>query len=148
MHFLGMLELKIGDRWAGRTKKQRPYSCTSTWLVDKKRISSLASSPSNPYKAVFQGRHIGPSYPIPIYHGNALDFRVHICLKCKHCSWGDPIFLFSYFRPPTYFFRQFFLQNWNLRPWFSLGDPTPNIHSMERGVWFLREPTPIKKNRG
>jgi hypothetical protein len=65
------------------------------------------------------------------------DSRVRICLKCGHCSRGDLIFWFFYFRPPTFFFWQFFFQNWNLRPWFSLTDPILGIHSMGRGVWFL-----------
>jgi hypothetical protein len=54
------------------------------------------------------------------------------CLKYRQCSWRDPIFLFFYFRPPTYFFWHFKIQNWSLQSLFSLGNPILGIHSMER----------------
>jgi hypothetical protein len=60
------------------------------------------------------------------------DSKAHEHLKCGHCSRGDPIFWFFYFWPLHAFFG-IFLQNWNLRPWFILGAPIPDSHSMGRG---------------
>jgi hypothetical protein len=44
----------------------------------------------------------------------------------RHYSPTDPIFWFFYFLPPTYFLKYFFIQNWSLRPWFSLYHKTQN----------------------
>jgi hypothetical protein len=70
-----MLELeRIWGRKVGRMKKNKPYSCACIRLIDKKMISNLAFNSSSPCNSVFQGGHpereVGPSSPIPAYHGN------------------------------------------------------------------------------
>jgi hypothetical protein len=55
--------------------------------------------------------HACISYSEYMYTPTKVDYpdsRVCICLKCGHCSQGDPIFLFLYFCPSTCFFWHFF----------------------------------------
>ena len=49
----------------------------------------------------------------------------------------DPIFWLFYFYPLSYFFWQFFVQNWSLQAWLCLGDLTLDSHSMEKGDLIL-----------
>jgi hypothetical protein len=54
---------------------------------------------------------------------------------------GTPSSDFSIFDLLHAFFGSFFLQNWNLWPWFSLGALFRAVTQWEGGVWFLRGPT-------
>jgi hypothetical protein len=75
---------------------------------------------------------------------NSRTLEVSLVLNAGTIYQRTSLLDFPIFAPLHIFLGYFFLQNWNLQPWFSLSDPILGIYSIERGSLKLEGSTPIK----